>query len=144
MKVVIAEDFVLANSNFLKDVPQEMIDFATDLRLNYYAGYAAASNIELNSFLAYYVGVESVEAFREVYKEEALENSKFNLIYQAMAEAAGYTVSEEEVKQYFIDLNDTDDYSEYEKAFGLPYIKAVIMNEKMSNKLVETAINNGK
>ena len=120
-----------------------MIDYLTDLRLNYYEGYAAASNIEINSFLSYYVGVDSVEAFREKYKEEAVEGAKFNLIYQAMAEAAGYTVSEDEVKQYFMDLNDTDDYTEYEKAFGLPYIKAVIMYEKMSNKLVETAVNNG-
>ena len=143
IKAVIAEDFVLANAKFVKDVPQEMTDYLTDLRLNYYEGYAAASNIEINSFLAYYVGVDSVEAFREQYAPEALEGAKFNLIYQAMAEDAGYTVSEDEVKQYFMDLNDTDDYSEYENAFGLPYIKAVIMYENMSKKLVETAVNNG-
>ncbi len=143
IKAVIAEDFVLANAKFVKDVPQEMIDYLTDLRLNYYQGYAAGSNIEVNSFLQYYKIADSVEDFREKYKPEALEGAKFNLIYQAMAEAAGYTVSEDEVKQYFMDLNDTDDYTEYEKAFGLPYIKAVIMYEKMSNKLVETAVNNG-
>jgi len=143
IKTVIAEDFVLANAKFTKDVPQEMIDYLTDLRLNYYEGYAAASNIEINSFLAYYVHVDSVEAFREQYKPEAIEGAKFNIIYQAMAEASGYTVSADEVKQYFMDLNDTDDYSEYEKAFGLPYIKAVIMYENMSKKLVETAVNNG-
>ena len=144
MRAVIVEDFVMDNSTFPKDVPQEMIDYLTDLRLNYYQSYADANNIEINSFLAYYTGAESVEAFREQYKEEATEGAKFNLIYQAMAEKDGYTVSDDELKQYFADMNGSEDYSEYESAFGLPYIKAVIMYEKMSNKLMETAINNRK
>ena len=142
IRAVIVEDYLLTNSEFVKDVPQEMIDYLTDLRLNYYEGYAAASNIEINSFLQYYQIAESVEAFRESYKKEATEGSKFNLIYQAVAGAEGYTVSDEEIKQYFMDMNGVEDYSEYETAFGLPYIKAVIMYEKMSNKLVETALSN--
>ena len=142
IKAVIVEDYLLDNSEFIKDIPQEMIDYLTDLRLNYYESYASASNIEINSFLQYYQIADSVEAFRESYKEEATEGSKFNLIYQAVAEAEGYTVSDEEIKQYFLDMNGVEDYSEYEQAFGLPYIKAVIMYEKMSNKLVETALSN--
>ena len=139
IKEVLVEDYVLDNTEFVKDIPQELIDYITDLRLNYYEGYAAASNIEINSFLQYYVGVESVEAFRESFKEEATENAKFDLIYQAIAEAAGYSTSEDDIKAYFMDLNDTDDYSEYAEAFGLPYIKAVIMYENMSKKLFESA-----
>ena len=139
MKTVLVEDHVLENSTWLKEIPQEMVDYLTDLRLNYYEGYAAGSNIEINSFLQYYKIADSVEDFRTKYKEEAVEGAKFNLIYQAVAEKLGYTVSTDEVSKYFMDLNDTDDYSEYEKAFGMPYIKAIIMYEKMSNKLLESA-----
>ena len=139
MKAILVEDYVLDNSTWLKDVPQEMTDYLTDLRLNYYQGYADASSIEINSFLQYYQIADSVEAFREKYKEEALEGAKFNLIYQAVAEKLGYTVSDDDVKQYFLDMNGIEDYSDYEKAFGMPYIKAVIMYEEMSNKLMEAA-----
>ncbi len=139
MKTVLVEDHVLENSTWLKEIPQEMVDYLTDLRLNYYEGYAAGSNIEINSFLQYYKIADSVEDFRTKYKEEAVEGAKFNLIYQAVAEKLGYTVSTDEVSKYFMDLNGTDDYSEYEKAFGMPYIKAIIMYEKMSNKLLESA-----
>lgn len=139
IKAVLVEDYVMDNSTWLKDVPQDMIDYLTDLRLNYYQGYADASSIEINSFLQYYQIADSVEAFREKYKEEAVEGAKFNMIYQAIAEKTGYTVSDDDVKQYFLDMNGIEDYSEYEKAFGLPYIKAVIMYEKMSNKLLEAA-----
>ena len=144
IRTVIAENFVLDHSTFTKDIPQEMIDHITDVRLNYYEGYAAASSIEINSFLQYYQIAESVEAFRESFKSEATEEAKYNLIYQALAEKEGYTVSEEDVKQYFLDMNGIEDYSEYENAFGLPYIKAVILSEKMSKRLVEIAVSNGK
>ena len=142
MKTVLAEDSIMANSTFLKDIPEEMIKHITDIRLNYYEGYASANNIEINSFLQYYQIADSVEDFRESFKEDATEEAKYNLIYQALAEKEGYTVSEEDVKQYFMDLYENDDYSEYEKAFGLPYIKAVILSEKMSNRLVEIAESN--
>ncbi len=135
----LAEDDMMTKSTFNKDVPEEIIKYLTDTRLESYRNYAKAYNMVFDSFLQYYTGYENEAAFREGYKATATSDAKFSLIYQAIAEKNGTTLSEDDIKAYFKELNDTEDWSEYKDFFGVPYIKASIIYESMSKLIADSA-----
>jgi len=137
----LAEDYVYANSTFLQDIPEVVTNYQIDSALEYYTSYAEAYGMDLETFIINYFGAESLEAFKEDYKAQAKESGEFFIIYQALAEKLGYTVSEEDLKAYFREMNtdaeDPEDYSEYEEAFGKPYLKAMVLYNNMSDKILE-------
>ena len=129
---------MMAKSTFAKDVPEEIIKYLTDTRLESYKNYAKAYNMVFDSFLQYYTGYENEAAFREGYKATATSDAKYSMIYQALAEKNGTTISEDDIKAYFKELNDSEDWSEYKDFFGVPYIKASIMYESMSKLIADS------
>ena len=134
----LAEEAILAKSTFAKDVPEEIVKYLTDTRLESYKNYAKAYNMVFDSFLQYYTGYENEAAFREGYKATATSDAKYSMIYQALAEKNGTTISEDDIKAYFKELNDSEDWSEYKDFFGVPYIKASIMYESMSKLIADS------
>lgn len=143
IKSHLAEEYVFKNSEFLKDVPDAIIEYQVDSMLEYYKTYATYYGLELEDFVKNYFSVESLDAFKADYREEALETAQFYLIYQAYAEKLNYVAGEADIKAYFRDMNpeaeNPEDYSEYEKNFGLPYLKAMVMYDAMSRKILESA-----
>ena len=133
IKSAIAEEVMYDESTFLKASPEKIIQYQIDSALDYYNSYAQSYGIDLNTFFQIFIGYESAEAFKEAYRASAEETAQYYLIYQALAESKGYKVTTEEIKEYFKEMTGSEDYSTYESAFGLPYLKAMIMYENMSN-----------
>ena len=131
------EDAVLAAASFNKEVPEVMIKYNTDTVLAYYNSYAQMYGVDLQSFMVMAMGYQSVEQFKELYKDTAASRAKYYLIYQALAESKGFTISEDDIKAYFKEYTGSEDYSAYEQNSGKPYIKAMIMYEKMSNIIID-------
>ena len=119
--------------------PEKIIQYQIDSALDYYNSYAQSYGIDLNTFFQIFIGYESAEAFKEAYRASAEETAQYYLIYQALAESKGYKVTTEEIKEYFKEMTGSEDYSTYESAFGLPYLKAMIMYENMSNIIRSSA-----
>ena len=138
IKAALAEDAVAAACTFNKDMPEVIVNYQTESAIEYYKGYAAQYGIDVETLMQSMMGYASLDAFREAYKENAIETTKFYMIYQALAESKDYKVSTDEIKAYFKDMTGSDDYARYEEAFGLPYIKAMIMYEKMSQIIRDT------
>ena len=89
--------------------------------------------------LVEYMGYESLDSLKDSYKQSAEKTSKFYLIYQALAEGKNFKITNSDLKEYFKANSGSEDYSQYESAFGLPYIKAMVMYEKMSKTIADAA-----
>ena len=141
IKGSLAEEYVHANSKFIKDVPEFIINYQTDSALEYYRGIASMYNLGLEDFIKAYFTVESLDEFKGTLKDQSKESAEFYLIYQALAEKLGYTPSEEDIKAYFKKYNSNaenpEDYSSFVELYGMPYIKAMVLYENMSNKINE-------
>ena len=86
-----------------------------------------------------YMGYESVDSLKDSYVQSAEKTAKFYLLYQAVAENEGYIVTKDELKTYFKEMSGSEDYSQYEDTFGLPYLKAMVMYDKMSSIITDSA-----
>ena len=140
IRYFLVEDYLVENSEFKKDVPEMMMDYQRDSVIAYYTEYAAAYGMSLEEFLHGYAQIDGVDAFWDHMKEEAEVYCKYYLIYQAAAEKLGYKVSDEEIKEYFIETNGSEDYSQIEEVYGLPYIKFMILSETIVEKVAESSV----
>ena len=138
IKTAIAEDKLYDTAVFLKETPQILVDYQMNSMIAYYEQLAAAYGFDLATLVTY-MGYESVDSLKESYQQSAEKTAKFYLIYQAIAEGKSYKVTKDEIKAYFKDMSGSEDYSDYEDAFGLPYLKAMIMYEKMSSIIASEA-----
>lgn len=108
--------------------------------INYYTSYANNYGVTLDSFLSSYVGVDDVDTLKENQKESNTASAKYFLALQAVAEKQNISVSEDDIKAYFLENMSTEDYSTYEDNYGLPYIKMVVLENKVLNWLTDNAV----
>lgn len=102
--------------------------------------YASQYGVEVNEYLSQQAGVESIEELLEQSADSNKQRAEQSLVYQALAEKMGITANEEDVKNYFVEYMGTDDYSAYEKQYGMNYLKQVVMTEKVLNQIVDNAV----
>ena len=142
IKGQLAEEYLHNNSKFLKDIPDTIINYQVESAIEYYKNYAAAYKVDLDSFMKAYLNMTTDE-FKDDYKKEAKETAEFYLIYQAIAEKTGYVASTDDIKEYFkknSTAENPEDYSEYEKNFGLPYLKAMVMYNTIGERIAESVV----
>ena len=138
IKRAIAEDNLYEMASFVKDTPQKLVDYQMDSMIAYYESLAATYGLDLATLVTY-MGYESVDALKDSYQQSAEKTAKFYLIYQAIAEEKSYKVTKDDLKAYFKEMSGSEDYSQYEDAFGLPYLKAMVMYEKISDIITDAA-----
>ena len=138
IKTALAEDALYDQTEFLKDTPEHLIQYQIDSMIAYYEQMATVYGMDLSTLVTY-MGYETIDDLKDSYKQSAEQTAKFYLIYQAIAESKGYKVTKDELKAYFKEMTGSEDYSTYEDNFGLPYLKAMVMYEKMSKSIEESA-----
>lgn len=115
-------DYIAENST-VKTLPESMMTYQENSLLLYYKGYAKEVGMEFPEFLTAYLGVATEAELLEMSKDESKHAAEYNLLVQAIAEDAGITVTDKDVSDYFLKYMQTDDYSEYETFYGMPYLK---------------------
>ena len=135
----LVEEYMHENSTIEKDIPQVLIDCQKESAIAYYQNYADAYNMSLDDFLTYYMGVDGSEDLLEQLKDSITEYSEYYLIYQAIAEKLNYKVTEDEIKEYFLLQQGTEDYKDSADKFGLPYLKFMVMSQNVITKIAENA-----
>ncbi|MDR1539695.1 MAG: FKBP-type peptidyl-prolyl cis-trans isomerase [Clostridiales bacterium] len=130
----------LVNSVAVKSVPNKLVEYQKNFMIDYYQGYADSYGMELEEFLSTFAGFASLEELLESSSEDNVQSAKYSLAIQAIAEDAKITVSAEDVALYFKEAMGTDDYSEYEESYGLPYLKQVVLGNSVMNYLVEHTV----
>lgn len=131
----LAEDYVFHNSTFEKEVPESMVNYQYDAMIDYYKQMASYYSVDLETVLTYYVGVTTIDELKEVYKAQCTEDAQFYLLYQAVAEAKNISISEDELMAYFKEQTGTDDYTQYQSVYGLPYLKSMGLYDKVEKTL---------
>jgi trigger factor len=121
-------------------LPPQLIAYHEKVIVDYYADYAYHYDMDLDSFLSEYVGVDSVEELLEANRADNEEAATHNLIYQAIAEASGLKVSDEDIANFFKEHYDLDDYSMYVEHYGVPYLKQSILSMFAVEHLAENAV----
>jgi trigger factor len=111
-------------------IPERLIDYQRNMMLQYYTEYAEGYGVELDEFLATYVGVASVDELIETNSESNRQAAQYSLVVQAITEDAKISVTNEDVAEYFESQMGSPDYSEYETDYGLPYLKQMVLVQK--------------
>jgi trigger factor len=123
----------------IKSVPDRLIEYQEKSMIDYYQRSAENYGMELDALLSYY-GFANTEELIEYYQDNTLEEAKYSLVIQAIAEDMKISLTETDLADYFIKYFGSGDYSSFVEQYGLPYIKHVIMNQNILDYIVENAI----
>jgi len=133
------QTYITENSK-VTSTPESIIAYQEKSMLAYYQDYANMYGMSLDDFLNNYMGVESTDKLIEFYSEENLKRAEYSLIVQAIAEDLKLSVSTDDVAAYFVKFMKTDDYSSHETNFGLPYLKQVVLFQKVLDYIADNAV----
>lgn len=117
----------LIDNSKVETVPQLMLQYCEGELVKEYSYNAEYYGMELEEFLQAYAGVETVEQLKAQNADQIRDKAGLYIIVQAVAEAEKISVDEEDVAEYFSEYMGGPDYSSYEKMYGLPYLKSVVI-----------------
>jgi len=131
----------LSNEVDVKPMPDVLIEYQEKSLLKYYEDYALYYyGLGLNEFLIDYNGFSGIDEFIEVMHDEIMSTAVYYLVIQAVAEDAGFSVSSEDITNFFVENDGSGDYSSYEEQFGLPYLKQVVLSRMVIEFIAQNAI----
>lgn len=119
------------NASELDAVPQQAIDMQAEYMLTTLELQAMSYGITLEDYLSMVGGMESAEVFRTEMADTIEAAARELCISQAIAVQEGFTVTEEDMKNYF----GGEDYTMYAEAYGEQFVKFIVMQSKTLNYL---------
>lgn len=125
----------LLEESEVKDYPQQMLDYEKEYYKNYMNQQAAMYGMEVDE-LAGLMGFDNLDAYITDMEDNMKETVKSYLVVQAIAEKEGLKVQNNDIAEYFETYMGSSDYSSYETMYGKPYLKFIVMNDLMLNKLI--------
>jgi trigger factor len=133
------QEYIVDNTNIIS-LPEELLEYQKKALLSYYQDYAEYYGMEIEEFLSTYVGVVTTDELLQENMADMTEVANLYLIVQAIAEDAGISVGDEDVTAYFEAYLGSDDYSDYEEYYGMPYLKLVTLNQAVMDYLKDKAV----
>lgn len=128
----------LIDETTVTSYPQQIHDYEVAARKANIEVSASQWGVTAEQFLSIY-GYETMDAYLEEVSEDIKSYEKVYLTVQAIAEKEGWTVSEEDMKEYFSTMFGTEDYSDYENVYGKPYLKSIVIRDVILSNLIEKA-----
>ncbi|MGE5578978.1 MAG: trigger factor [Bacillota bacterium] len=132
-------DYIVKNTT-VSDLPEKLLEYQRASLIHYYQRYADSYGAKLEEFLASYLGVATVDELLVTAAEDTKEAATFHLIIQAIAEDAGISVTVDDVADYFVKQVGAEQYSEYARSYGMPYLKLVVLGQKVMDYLEDNAV----
>ncbi len=115
-----------------EEVPAAIIDYVKKLDVAYYEDYATLYNMDLDAFMATFMGYQSLDAYLEAQADAFKETATRYLIVQAIAETEGLKATDEDITEA--------GYTDYIKSHGRPYLKLILLHSKIvPNFVVDNA-----
>lgn len=130
-------DYLFENTK-CDNIPDEVLEHqkaCTRANMDDNAAYYGTDVSTLAQIMGYSTVDEMIEANIEDVKDMAVNA----LMIQAIAEKINLKVSENDITDYFTRMTGSSDYSSSEEHYGLPYLKLMVMNDKVLNYVVENA-----
>ncbi len=123
-------DYLLENSTF-KSIPKEISDYQVSQCLNYYYTMASYYGYDLDGFVQV-MGYTDADDMLSKLSDSIESYAKEALLYQAVAEAAGITPTQEQI----------DTYSAYTDSYGTGYCTMVALMDAVTDTLSDSAVIN--
>lgn len=132
-------DYVTNNSTLTGDMPEEVVSYQEELLVYQYERYAASFGVDLDKMLQMAAGVSTTDELLENQRDALDSTAKSYLVFQAIAEDQGFTVSDDDVTDYVKSQTGSDDVSTYEDQYGMPYLKLLVLMQKVGDFLTGNA-----
>lgn len=124
----------------ISEIPAAVNEYFTNYMKNNYIRIANNYGLSLEDYLEQYESAATFEEVVETRKDSLEESARHGLLIQALAEDMNLNVTDEDVAAYFKENMGTEDYSNYESAFGMPYLKMSVYEVKARDALLETVV----
>ncbi|MDR1823793.1 MAG: FKBP-type peptidyl-prolyl cis-trans isomerase [Bifidobacteriaceae bacterium] len=124
----------------ISEVPQAMLDKETNAMLAYYQSAADYYQVTLEEYLSTYEGLASLDELYEASASSIQTTVVYALVVQAIAEDAGWTVTEEDLAAFFLANAGSEDYSTYEAEYGLGYLKQLVLAQNVIDYIYEHCV----
>jgi len=124
----------------VSDTPQSLIDFEQDATKANMEATAAQYGVDVTTLLSYYGITGSIDDWFANNQDVIKTQAKAALIYQAIAEDAGLSVSDDDIKAYFKTNTGSEDYSSAKSTYGMAYIKNTVLLSKVEEYVRNSAV----
>lgn len=124
----------------IKSLPEALIEYQENLMMKFYQDYADSAGMPVDDFLSLYVGAANREEIIEINREYNLQEAEYCLVVQAIAEDAGISIGGGDLSGYFAENYGSDDYSSFEREYGLPYLKQTVLKARVLDYIAERAV----
>lgn len=135
-------DVVYEQCEFTKEPPQAMVDRYVETLTSNLTSQAAAYGVTLDQLMKLYYGMKE-EAYREEFRNQAVQSAKQYIMLKAIADAEGLQVSEEEFQTEMEALLENSGYETIEalkEALDAEGYKEYMMSMKVLDLLRENAV----
>lgn len=127
------QDYVVEHSTF-SEIPQALIDYQEKYLVYQYEYMAAQYNFTLEDLIKMMYGYTSSEELVENNRDTVESQAKMYLVFQAIAEKEGKSVSDDDLATLYGDNLDS-----YEQSYGAPYLKMTALMDTTLDELVDEA-----
>ena len=124
----------------VSETPQALIDFEQAATKANMEATAAQYGVDVTTLLSYYGITGSIDDWFADNQDVIETQAQEALIYQAIAEDAGLSVSDDDIKAYFKTNTGSEDYSNAESMYGMPYIKNTVLLSKVEEYVLNSAV----
>lgn len=137
------QSYVLSQCKFKEgvDIPEDIqncINRKVLLNMKEYA--ENTQGVELSTYLKSAYNVNSETEFFETYADDLKTEAQSVIIMQALAEHYGIETTEDELKTFFDDdSDDTIDYKQAVKTYGVPYLKQYFRSNSVWQHVTDMA-----
>ena len=133
------QQYVVDNSS-VSSLPEALMGYQENSMIAYFQGLADNNGVTIETVIASNFGYSTIEEMLQASKTDNTKAAELSLIVQAIGADASISVSEEDIAAYFGEYVGSDDYSQYEEYFGMPYLKYIVLNQKVLDLLKENAV----
>lgn len=132
---------VMANSIF-EEPPEKMVERYCNMQVEDLTAQLAVYGTDLNTYMQTYYGMDS-ETYMAVFMEDAAKMAQQYIMFQAIADAEGLNLTEEEIAQAMQEQVDTYGYEsveDFKEQIGEDVFYEYLMAEKVMDFLKENAV----
>jgi len=123
----------------IKNMPDQMIDYQINSMMNYFQGYADYYGVSIEELLSS-EGFNTVDDLINDQFQALMESASSTLVLLAIAEDAGFMVSDDDITDYFQKNNMTEDFDSILEEYGMPFIKHNVLCQKVLEYVIDNAI----
>lgn len=130
----------ISDGSKVSDMPQSVADFPKEAERAVIEASAAQYGVDAATLLASNGITGSVDDWLAGKKDAFELQAKAALIDQAIAEDAGLSVSEDDIRSFFKTNIGSEDYSDAQSTYGIGFIKNTVLSQKVLNYVRDSAV----